>query len=134
MNRRSFLGGLASALAVGLGVGRARVAPVLAPAAPIVVVEAAAAPAALEWGASTWRASFAFMQGYRLQMLLGGRFELDDAGMVVADPFPCTIDGTNVLGDPFPFDHDVWAERLQRRSRGRLGTYEARAAAVIVGG
>jgi hypothetical protein len=33
-------------------------------------------PAWLEWGIPTWKAAHAFMQAYRLQMLLGGRLEL----------------------------------------------------------
>lgn len=33
-------------------------------------------PAWLEWGLPTWKAAHAFMQAYRLQMLLGGRLEL----------------------------------------------------------
>lgn len=33
-------------------------------------------PAALEWGYPTWRAAHAFMQAYRMQLLLGGKLEL----------------------------------------------------------
>lgn len=33
-------------------------------------------PAWLEWGQGTWKAAHAFMQAYRMQMLLGGRLEL----------------------------------------------------------
>jgi hypothetical protein len=46
----------------------------LAPAVPADYT--AANLAWLEWGQSTWKAAHAFMQSYRLRMLLGGRLEL----------------------------------------------------------